>query len=230
MRNLVVLGLFSSLFSAIVAAPAPVPREGDERRAQEVAVALVARLGGTVWYDYQRVATSKLNAFDPKAKPKDPKAFHRVVYVTLHGSKVADEDLAVIARLAALVILDVSKTRISNAGLMHLKGVKSLRVLSLNGTRIDDAGLKHLEGLTGMWQLLLDDTKVGDAGLLHLRGFTGMEEWLGLSGTQVTDGGIKHLQGFTTLRHLNLLRTKVTPQGGKDLRRALPKTHVSVDP
>lgn len=230
MKKLVILGLFSPLLSAVVAAPAPVPSGRGERRAQEAAAALVVRLGGTVFYGYQQMKSVKPNAFDPKAKPKDPKAFHRVVCVGLRGSKVADKDLGVIARLPGLVILDVSRTGVTNGGLAYLKGVKSLRVLSSNGTRVDDAGLEHIEGLTRMWLLLLDDTKVSNAGLVHLGGFTGMEEWLGSSGTRVTDGSIEHLQGFTTVRHLDLSLTKVTAQGRKDLRGAVPNTHISVDP
>ena len=43
-------------------------------------------------------------------------------------------------------------------------------LLNLRSTRITDAGLEHLKGLTKLQWLILQDTKVTDAGLEHLKG------------------------------------------------------------
>jgi hypothetical protein len=218
-----------SVGSAGLAAPEPSQfKRHDPRKEQEEAVRLILRLGGKVLYDYQQVKGGKPYVFDPKASPKNSKAFHRVVSVDLAHSKVCDEDLKLIGKLPFLEILVLTGTRITNAGLAHLKGLTKLRCLWLWNTRIDDQGLRHLKGMTKLWQLLLDGTKVTDAGLAHLKGLVELEEWLGLSDTLVTDQGLKHLEGLTKLQSLTLMRTKVTEEGVKKLRAALPKTHVSL--
>jgi hypothetical protein len=158
-------------------------------------------LGGDVLYDYQRPNPDRPNVFEPDARPKNPAAFHRVVRVNLRGTKVTD-DLKILKLLPALENLDLTDTRITGAGLAHLKGLKNLRVLCLWKTQVDDAGLAHIKGVTKLWLLTLD-------------------------GTKVTDAGLKHLKALTKLRHLNLRGTAVTRDGVKGLKAALPETDVS---
>ncbi len=67
-----------------------------------------------------------------------------------------------------------------------------------------DAGLVHLQGLRRLKVLVLNNTEVGDAGLVHLQGLSQLQE-LWLAETQVTDAGLVHLQG---LRQLQVLRSK----------------------
>jgi Leucine-rich repeat (LRR) protein len=55
-----------------------------------------------------------------------------------------------------------------------LKGQTSLSELSLSETRVTDAGLAHLRGLKGLTELWLDHTPVTDAGLAHLKGLTNL--------------------------------------------------------
>ena len=60
-------------------------------------------------------------------------------------------------------------------------------------TNVTDAGLVHLKGLTELQKLWLSATKVTDAGLVHLTGLTNLQT-LYLSSTDVTDAGVKKLQ------------------------------------
>ncbi len=62
-----------------------------------------------------------------------------------------------------LVRLNLAKTKVTDAGLVHLAKLTSLTVLDLNGTEITDAGLEHLKRL---WLRRLDvrDTRVTEAG------------------------------------------------------------------
>ncbi len=53
-------------------------------------------------------------------------------------------------------------------------GEPVLKVI-LDGTQVTDAGLVHLKGLTKLVRLDLQDTQVTDAGLVHLRGLTKLE-------------------------------------------------------
>ena len=60
-------------------------------------------------------------------------------------------------------------TRVSDAGLIHLKGLKRLRELDLAFTDITDAGLKHLEGFQSLGSLDLKYTKVSETAVQALR-------------------------------------------------------------
>jgi hypothetical protein len=224
--------LMTVLLSAVLGAPEK-PAEiapPNQREEQRQAVEAIQKLGGKVLYDYQRPDPNQPNLYDPEALPKNPDAFHPVVFVDLSDTQTTDEDLKVLAKLPALENLSLSRTQITGRGLAHLKDLKKMRCLGLWKTRVDDAGLKHLKGMTRMWILVLDETQVTDAGLVHLKDMTGLQEWLGLTHTQITDDGLKHLEGFTKLKSLNLRLTPVTEAGAQKLRNVLPDTDISFGP
>jgi hypothetical protein len=52
--------------------------------------------------------------------------------------------------------------------LAHLEGLTSLLSLNLTGTRVSDAGLKHLNALARLDDLYLYRTKVTNAGIEEL--------------------------------------------------------------
>ena len=58
--------------------------------------------------------------------------------------------------------------------------------VTLRHTQVSDAGLVHLKGLTSLQRLGLGDTQVSDAGLVHLKGLTSLQR-LNLARTQVSD-------------------------------------------
>ena len=68
-----------------------------------------------------------------------------------------------------------------------------LQYLQLSGTRVNNAGLAHIKRLTGLRVLWLYDTQVSDAGLVHLQGLTGLRV-LNLRSTLVSVGGVDALQ------------------------------------
>jgi hypothetical protein len=96
----------------------------------------------------------------------------------------------------------------------------------LDHTRVTDAALVHLQGLRQLQVLAIDNSTVTDAGLVHLRGVSQMQ-WLMLSSTQVTDAGLVHLQALSQLRTLDLRDTKVTGEGIKKLQQALPHCRIN---
>ncbi|MCY2995297.1 MAG: hypothetical protein NTY19_46660 [Planctomycetota bacterium] len=65
--------------------------------------------------------------------------------------------------------LDLSSTKVTDAGLIHLEGLTQLQTLNLGSTSITDAGLAHLKGLTKLQELDLSSTKVTDAGVAELK-------------------------------------------------------------
>jgi hypothetical protein len=96
-----------------------------------------------------------------------------------------------------IVSVDLGKTKVTDAGLKDLAGLKQLQWLNLTKTQVTDAGLKHLAGLKQLRELDLRNIKV-------------------------TDAGLKHLAGLKQLRLLLLTNTKVTDKGIADLKKALP--------
>ncbi len=103
---------------------------------------------------------------------------------------------------------------------------KSVVVVNLRKSTVTDAGLGHLKGLTRLQSLDLYGTKITDVGLDSLKGLTNLQS-LDLSNTKVTDAGLEHLKGFTKLHTLYLmLATEVTDEAMKNLRQALPTCEI----
>ena len=108
-------------------------------------------------------------------------------------------------------------------GLVHLKGLMGNQGrLNLSHTQVTDAGLVHLKGLTKLGQLCLDNTQITDAGLAHLKGLTNLFH-LQLADTSITDAGLESLKGMTLLTTLNLDNTEVTDDGVAELQKGIFK-------
>ena len=177
---------------------------------------------------------------------RDVEALTEIYELGLSNDQVSDRRLPCLARLKRLRFLDLSNTRITDAGLKQLevlprlcslglrdtpvsddglkqlKRLKQLRGLDLSNTRITDAGLKQLEVLRGLVSLNLRHTPVTDAGLVHLECLNELEE-LDISSTRVTDAGLDHLRYLPKLRILFLeMDEGVTDEGVEKLRRGLP--------
>ena len=97
--------------------------------------------------------------------------------------------------------------------------------INLRGTRITSAGLVHLKPLTQLRRLHLERTRVTDEGIAHLAGLRQLE-YLNLYGTPVTDEALGHLTGMKKLEQLYLWQTNVTAEGVAKLEKALPKVRV----
>ena len=69
-----------------------------------------------------------------------------------------------------VIDVDLSRTNVTDAGLVHLKGLTNLELLYLgNNKKNTDAGLEHLKGLASLQRLFLEDTKVTDEGVKKLQ-------------------------------------------------------------
>lgn len=68
-----------------------------------------------------------------------------------------------------------------------------LQYLQLSGTRVSNAGLAYFRHLTGLKVLWLYDTPISDAGLVHLRGLTGLRV-LNLRSTLTSTAAVDVLQ------------------------------------
>lgn len=66
--------------------------------------------------------------------------------------------------------VNLGERRITDADLVHLRGLGHLQELDLTRTKVTSAGLAHLADLTTLQRLFLTETKIDDAGLVHLKG------------------------------------------------------------
>ena len=60
-------------------------------------------------------------------------------------------------------------TQITDAGLVHLRGLTNLRLLEVTFTRVTNAGLVHLPGLTSLRRLYLANAQTTEDGRARLR-------------------------------------------------------------
>jgi hypothetical protein len=113
-----------------------------------------------------------------------------------YSIKARQEALAVFQKLGAKFTgnlqkpsVDLSNTKVTDAGLVHLRGLNNLRHLNLSNTKVSDAGLDHLRDMTSITSLFLWNTSVTDAGLVHLQGLTKLKVMV-LWNTKITDAGL----------------------------------------
>ena len=119
----------------------------------------------------------------------------------LRGRDLTDDGLADVARLGNVVELNLRDTKISSAGLVHLKGLAKLTRLHLERTNVGDEGIANLTKLITL-------------------------EYLNLYGTKITDKSLDHLAGLKNLRQLYVWQTDVTDAGIAKFKKALPAVSV----
>lgn len=160
------------------------------------------------------------------ALPVVPSAGARPLAWRRPGVPPSGGDLERIVAGGRVRSLDLSLSRVTDAGLAPLGRATGLRELDLFGTSVGDEGLAHLAGLAELRALYLESTRVGDAGLAHLARLRGLEA-LALSGTRITDAGLVHLKDLAGLRALDVSWTAVSEAGIEDLRRARPGIEIT---
>jgi hypothetical protein len=96
-----------------------------------------------------------------------------VIGVDLRYYAVSDKEVGnftkVLRAFPRLTTLQFKSTKITDAGLTHLKGLPQLRSLALENATVTVAGLAQLNGLVYLEVLNLKGTKVTDAGVQELR-------------------------------------------------------------
>ena len=195
-----------SLLGLIIAAAFPfgwLVTEMEAAKKQQAIVNEIKKAGGTIRYDFQLRPAGE---WVPGAA---------------RLQKLLGDDL-----FAEVLWVNLSKSRVPDAGLQCLRGLAQVEALFLTNAKIGDAGLERIEGLENLTNLYLDMTKVGNAGLEHLKGLTQLRV-LSLMSTRVDDAGLAHLRGLTGLRTLLLVSTKVTDAGVKKLQQALPNCNIT---
>ncbi|MBB5039249.1 c-type cytochrome domain-containing protein [Prosthecobacter dejongeii] len=122
--------------------------------------------------------------------------------------------------------LNVAK-EFTDAGLAALAPIaEKITSVDLARTKVTDAGLVGLTGMKNLTELHLENTGITDAGLDHLKGL-GSLEYLNLYNTKVTDAGAKKLAEFPKLKALYLWQTGVTKAGVAQIKAKLPTAQIN---
>jgi len=122
--------------------------------------------------------------------------------------------------------LNVAK-EFADSGLDALAPIgEKIASLDLERTKVTDAGLAKLAGMKNLQELHLENTAIGDAGLDHLKALASLE-YLNLYNTKVTDAGIAKLAGLGKLKALYLWQSGVTKAGVAALKAKLPGAHIN---
>ena len=119
--------------------------------------------------------------------------------------------------LASLRLLNLGRTKVTDAGMVYFKDCKNLKALYLDGTKVTDAGMVNFKDCTGLTSLRLDATKVTDSGLVHFQNCKDMS-YLNLAYTQVSDAGLAHFKDCKNLTYLELRNTQVSDAGLAQLK------------
>ena len=129
----------------------------------------------------------------------------------------ADEKLIAdpIVEKAVREMLKMPEGELTNADLEKVTG------LNLSFTKITDAGLKDVAKLQKLEWLYLYGTKITDEGLKEVAKLQQLRQ-LFLNDTQITDVGLKEVAKLQQLAIIDLDFTKVTKTGVAELRKALP--------
>ena len=139
-----------------------------------------------------------------------------VVELSLNHPAVSDDGLKALVPLKNLAVLDLSTSKVTDAGMKDVASHKNLISLKLGRTEVSDAGLKELAPLSKLYLLDLTSTQVSDAGMKDLARLKSLSS-LTLGRTNLTAAGLKGLSGLKNLTMLNLHNTKITDDGLKDL-------------
>src|SRR5258708_1775491 len=114
--------------------------------------------------------------------------------------------------LSLLLLLPADRW-ITDADLRRMAEAGDVRELDLSETRITNAGLQYLKSLHGVHRLNLYFAEyINEDGLAFLKNWQALEE-LNLRGGRVTSKIFEHLAGLKELRVLDLGATEITDEG-----------------
>jgi Leucine-rich repeat (LRR) protein len=141
-----------------------------------------------------------------------------VVAVNLGRTWVDDIELLDLARLPKLVRLDLSHTRITDEGLLHLQSQTQIEDLNLYyAEQITDQGMSAIKGWKNLKRLNVRGTRISDGTVAIAGALAGLES-LDVAYTQITDNGLDALVPLTHLTELSLGRSKLSDSALEVLR------------
>jgi hypothetical protein len=217
------------LFNQVPGKPAPLTRAARRLEADVLALGGVANISvigpgylGTIGQAEWVNVDFRNEGFDDAALARLAAAHGgRIGGLYLANTGVTDaglESLSKLTRLRHLYIRNdrrrrtdrVLAPRITDAGMVHLRGLDHLWTLNLSKLPVTDAGLAAIEGLPELNGLYLSGTKVRGHFLARMKSLPRLSI-LYLDGSAMTEDGLKTLSGATNLEILSLDGVPLTP-------------------
>jgi Leucine-rich repeat (LRR) protein len=144
--------------------------------------------------------------------------------LTFGNDKVTDSELAPLAKLPNLKVLEVSGDKLTPAAFAHLAGLKELRRFQFSASSnekwvVTDEHVTHLKGLAKLEELDIGLNTLTDAGMAQLKSLTGLRIVKLGKGEQWTAAALDVIAGWPDLEELKLPYDAVA---GKEFARLLP--------
>ena len=128
--------------------------------------------------------------------------------------ELTDEDLAVVAALPGLEMLNLDGTDLTDKALDHVGKAGDLQVLRLQRTRISDRGLVKLQNLRKLKTPILEDTAVTDRGLESLKGLAAWRSWVAVPDGRHRRGAVR-IQGDARVSANSTSAVPASPTGAR---------------
>ena len=139
----------------------------------------------------------------------------------LTNQPITDRGLAAVKKFKQLEILGLMNAKVTDAGLVHLKGLP-LKKLGL--TNCEGVTAKCLESLVKVERLAhldLDNVAISNTDLGQFAKFKKLEA-LSLKGSNITDEGLEKFHLLTTLTSLALEKCKLSKAALENLAKSMP--------
>ena len=149
-------------------------------------------------------------------------AAHKTLLID--SARITDAGLDHLWGCTSLTHLELDFTNVGDDGLRALAELRQLEQLSLFSTKVTDAGVGHLRGLP-LRELDLGETSITDHCVSSILRLGDLQE-LGLFATALTDAGLMSLTRMSGLRHIEIKKSQVTESGAEKFRAALPTCSV----
>lgn len=142
-----------------------------------------------------------------------------VVAVNLRGSWIADSDVRELASLPHLERLDLSFTRITDQGILYLKGAHNLVDVNLAfDERVGDEGQAAIKQWTHLKRLNVRGTRIADNTVAAVAGLPELEA-LDISYTDALDNGLDALATAPKLKELSIGGLRITEVAFQSIRQ-----------
>jgi len=133
-------------------------------------------------------------------------------FLALDSTRITDAGMWHLRRLPRVLFLSVGDTAVTDVGADTIAGMRTLASLNLRGSRITSHGLSKLALLENLQALNIAETGVAGDGLAYLT-VLGQLTGLNASGLRIGDDDVEHLCRLLNLEHLDLSHTGITDRG-----------------
>jgi beta-lactamase regulating signal transducer with metallopeptidase domain/Leucine-rich repeat (LRR) protein len=152
-------------------------------------------------------------------------------YKYRYPSQISDAGLIHVKGLTNLTELDLSASQITDSGLLNLAGLAVLDRLNLSDTEITDAGVAQLSRLPRLRLVYLDRTRLTSDALRHFEALSNLGQ-VGVNYTEIGDDGLRYARNWRKSASLQLRGTRVTGEAIASLKKDRPDMwiqHESLD-